>query len=512
MPGRAAIALAVALAAPAGAQVVSEAPDRAAVTIYRQGEPDYFTPAYEVELDPWSGLAFVSETRTVELPAGPSRISFRGVAETMVAETAAVEGLPGAVIERNQDYDLLSPGALLEAAVGETVSLVRTNPATGEVTTRRAVLRSGPDGPVLETDGGIEALRCSGLPERIVFDRTPEGLTERPTFSVLAETPKAGLYTVRLSYLATGFNWSADYVARLSPDGRTVDLSGWLTLVNNTATSFVRAPTDVVAGELSRDEATVPTMADAEPVATHCWGGVGFPAIPPLPVPPVARRVAEPDLTGLEEIVVTGSRIARQSDLGDYKLYTLPEPTTVAARQTKQVLFLDQKAVPVERVYAFRVDDDTDLDDADPGPTRVVLRLRNEVRRGLGKPLPSGVVAVMAPSDRGAVLAGEDRVKDTPVGLPLDLEIGRSADVQAQVRVLRDWEADGLDHAELEVTFSNARAASVVVEHRQAPLGDDFKVRRASQRAGTRNGDAFWSLRVPAGGHARLTYEISVRR
>ena len=36
--------------------------------------------------------------------------------------------------------------------------------------------------------------------------------------------------------------------------------------------------------------------------------------------------------------------LAIQSELGDYKLYTLPEPTTVAARQTKQVAFLDQHA------------------------------------------------------------------------------------------------------------------------------------------------------------------------
>jgi hypothetical protein len=102
----------------------------------------------------------------------------------MIPQTAAVTGLDGAVAEQNYDYDLLTPGSLAARSVGETVRLVRTNPATGARTEERAVIRSAPEGVVLDVNGRIEALDCSGLPEKLVFDRLPEDLADRPTLSV----------------------------------------------------------------------------------------------------------------------------------------------------------------------------------------------------------------------------------------------------------------------------------------------------------------------------------------
>ena len=67
-----------------------------------------------------------------------------------------------------------------------------------------------------------------------------------------------------------------------------------------------------------------------------------------------------------DSVVVTGSRIAEEEDLGDYKLYNTPEPTTVAAYQTKQIAFLDKPDVElkepadnsvVPRSTIFRVSD-----------------------------------------------------------------------------------------------------------------------------------------------------------
>ena len=64
----------------------------------------------------------------------------------------------------------------------------------------------------------------------------------------------AGRYTVQLSYLALGLHWSADYVARIDADDRTLKLTGWLTLVNSTGTTFANTPAEVIAGKLARDE------------------------------------------------------------------------------------------------------------------------------------------------------------------------------------------------------------------------------------------------------------------
>jgi len=507
------LAIAVLAAEPAAAQIVSEAPQAASITIYRAG------PAPEDggrDMGPGEGLAQITETRTIEVPAGRGRVSFRGVADTIVPQTVAIEGLPGAVLERNQDYDLLSPGALVKASLGETVRLVRTNRATGKVTDQPAVIRSAADGVVLQTAEGLEALSCSGAPERLVFDKAPEGLADKPTLSVLTDTPKAGRYTVRLSYLATGFTWRADYVAHVRPDGRTLDLIGWLTLTNRTAANFGQAPTEVVAGELSRSDDTRPTIATPAPLILSCWPRALAP--PPAPPPPPAMAYAAPMMAAradIQEIMVTAQKRAQQSDLGDYKLYTLPEPTTVAARQTKQVLFLDETAIRFERIYAYRLYagagkvSEEDIPDA----ADIVLRLQNTREAGLGKPLPSGVFAVMEADAAGRpILAGEHRAeRDTPVGLPLELTIGRAMDVTVSPRVVSNAEEKDGGRYEVAVEFENRKPAPVVVQYRHAPYGLDFRVEKESERHGTKAGDVMWTLRLAAGEHRVLRYTVSYK-
>ncbi|WP_372784096.1 DUF4139 domain-containing protein [Phenylobacterium sp.] len=516
MVGRAwrALALAAPLAAGwaggAGAQAVSEAPSAASVTVYR----DQSLSAADLgALDPSQGLALITETRTVTLPAGLSRIAFRGVADTMVPETAAVEGLPGRMVERNEDMAILSPGALVARSLGQTVRVVQTDRGDGAVSERAAVIRSGPDGVLLDFDGRIEALGCGGAPTRLVFDRTPEGLGDKPTFSVLASLPAAGRYTVRLSYLATGFSWAADYVARIRPDGRTLDLAGWLTLSNKSSAGFARAPTQVVAGDLMRDPSTRPPPVEAQAIVPDCWGQTTrYQNVPTLAAPAVQHRIEEPKPMISELMVTARARKAVLSDLGDYKLYTLPEPTTVAARQTKQVAFLDEKAVPFDRVYVYRRDPYAPRDDPDAGDAPdVVLRLQNKREFGLGKPLPAGSVSVMEPGGGGLVLAGEQQVKDTAVGLPLELTLGRAMDVRVGVRVETDTRRREVVTRALAVSIVNEKPQPAVVEYHEPRIGQDFRIAGASAPSVFKAGDEVWTFRLQPGERTELRYSLSYR-
>jgi len=161
------------------ATAVSSGPEAVSVVIYRD------RPVNTVELmrrsqQSWSrldreGLALIVETRTVDLPAGEAVIRFEGVAGGIVGQSAVLEGLPAGVIERNTDFDLLTPGSLFERSIGETVRVVRTDPVTGNAEEHVAVIRAGANGPVLEVDGGFEALSCSGLTQRSFSTACPRG-------------------------------------------------------------------------------------------------------------------------------------------------------------------------------------------------------------------------------------------------------------------------------------------------------------------------------------------------
>jgi len=115
---------------PAEARTVVEAsvPQDLSVTIYR--DPDRDASA-EMNRNWPQGFAMISETRAVTLPEGESTIRFVGVAEGMVGVSAIVTGLPGGTIEKNRNAELLSPAALVNGALGNRVTITRTNPATG---------------------------------------------------------------------------------------------------------------------------------------------------------------------------------------------------------------------------------------------------------------------------------------------------------------------------------------------------------------------------------------------
>ena len=495
---------AVVLAGPALGQTVSERPDTVAVTIYRDQPVDTRQLA---NFGGYGGLVFVTETRTINVPAGQGRVEFRGVADRIVAQTASIQGLNASVVERNEDFDLLSPGSLAENTVGRRARLVSTNPETGAEVSRAVLVRSAPEGVVLQTPDGVEALSCSGLPERLVFDEVPSSLAAKPTLSAVTRSTRAGRRKVTLSYLATGLMWSADYVARLAPDGRSLDLTGWLTLANFSRTTFGDTPAQVVAGEVYRDPSTRPREVYPEELDESCWPiNAGF-------------EGAQEDMVEVEGIVVTGSRglappppppavmeappppapMAKQSDLGDYKLYTLPGTTTLAANQTKQVRFLEQRRVPFERFYRYGV--------GQAVAPEIVLRFQNTKAGGLGLPLPQGSVTVMEPDSQGSLLlAGQHRMqRDVPVGLPLEVVVGRASEVTVTTRDVERTRTS----VTYEVAIANHKPVPVVVEVRDP--ADGRQVSAESREFLVKDAHFTWRVELAPGAVETLRYTIAAR-
>src|ERR1044072_2662436 len=178
---RALLLLPVILAAPAAAQISAEIPPpsqsaqgEVAVTIYN------------------NNVALVQDRRQIDIPAGRSRQEFPDVSAQIRPETVNVAGNDIGIIEQNFDFDLLSPQALMQKAVGETVTLVRTNPANGQETRERARVLAANGGVVLQIGPRIEVLRDDGPPVRVIFDRVPENLRARPTLSVRIASQRGG--------------------------------------------------------------------------------------------------------------------------------------------------------------------------------------------------------------------------------------------------------------------------------------------------------------------------------
>ena len=350
-------------------EIKASDPVKLEVTIYR----DPYRDSGSIELDNLGGFAVVTETRRVTIPAGKHRLRFEGVVDGIIPESAIVTGLPGGVIEKNQDADLLSPSALMRAARGKVISLTRTDPATGKkVRVPAEIVSASAEGVVFKSKQGTESLRCSGLPETFRYDTSLSGVPARPTLSVQTRSPRAVEATVTLTYVAEQFDWGANYTMHINDDGKTVDFGGWITLANGNSVSLEKAQVHVVAGKLNREDYERLT-GPSEQVVAKCWPMQNTSDIPEKPGRPY--QLVRPDrFTGnaylSDEIVVTAelrreytqnsplavTTISSDSleQLGDLKLYRLPYPSTVAARQMKQVRLIDLKDVAYERAFWVR--------------------------------------------------------------------------------------------------------------------------------------------------------------
>ena len=120
-------------------------------------------------------FALITETRTVDLPAGPVTLSFDGVVETLLPQSAVVARHRRAWLEeRNYDFDRLTPANLLRQVHRQDRDAHAHHPAHGQGRQVAATMVAANDeGVVLRTSDGNEALHCSGLPERLTFDEIP---------------------------------------------------------------------------------------------------------------------------------------------------------------------------------------------------------------------------------------------------------------------------------------------------------------------------------------------------
>lgn len=515
-------------AAPVRAQdsaiVVSPSADSVAVTIYRDG------------------FALITETRSVDFPGSPVTLVIDDVAETLLPQSAIVTGTARPLAESNFDFDRLTPLSLLERSIGRMVTMTRTNPVTGRVTRTEATIVSVAEGVVLQTADGNEALYCSGLPERLELTHVPDELLSKPRLSVELAGGEPGSRTIQVSYLAHGFEWSSDYVAHLNERSDALSLAGWATLTNSTGTVFDQAEVQLVAGKLnildaeqggSAAQVVFPEGGETEVEAVRrqideaasaelsllreCFAAdVPARAAPPreLPMPMLMRqRMMAADANAFEEIMVTAMRIERE-EFGDYQLYRLPWFTDLAARQTKQVLFLDEPEVQAERYYGFRLESLTDPPDEDVVTPDLVVRFENTRQGGLGEPLPSGVVRLFEQYRGREVFAGEAEIGDRPVGLPVELTIGRAQNVLFEVTT--DWDYGETRRNEDRVVVTtehrivNNKGVPIDVEirHGVEDYYSNLKVDRSSRPMRRKYGDLAWRFVVQPG-EELLRYQLS---
>jgi len=429
-------------------------------------------------------LALVKDVRNINLNSGLNAVALRDVSAQIRPETAILRSInaPGSLtlLEQNFDYDLLSPDKMLEKFVGKTVSIIKTNPATGVETTEKAIVLSANNGVVLNVGNRIE----TGMPGRIVYNDVPGNLRDRPTLIMQLNNKGAQNQTVELSYLTGGLGWKADYVAELNAQEDHIDLTGLVTLSNTSGASYQHATLQLVAGDVNQ------VQPNGRPMMKTMRGD---------------GMVAEAAVQMVEE------------GLFEYHLYRLDRPTTIAENQTKQVAMLSANAIPVRKSLLLRGADyyyrNQYSEIGSALKVDVFVEFENKAAATLGMPLPKGLMRVYKKDSAGnAQFVGEDAINHTPKNETVRLKLGSAFDVIADKKQTDFQKVSDKEYqSAIEVTLKNAKKEAVTVIV-QEPIGGDWRILSESKKHTKVSSHlAQWEVTVPAEAETTLTYRAIVK-
>ena len=427
------------------------------------------------------GRGLVKDTRSVPLSQGLNTISFAGISAKIQPETALITGSGITVREQNFNFDLLSRNSLLQKYLGKEIQVIKTNPATGAEKTETAKVLSVDKGLILKIGNRIE----TDYGGRLIFPEVPKNLREKPTLTMDISAKTAGRQELQLTYLTNGLVWSADYVAKMNKTEDRIDLSGWVTLTNNSGADYENADLQFIAGEVN------------------------------LARPKYSRNMmmAKANMVMEESMDAAGMQ---EEALMDYHLYSLGRKATILSNQTKQLALLSAYSVPAKKEYRF----ENLFSGYEYGnktfknrSAAVKLTFVNDKKSNMGLPVPAGVIRVYKADSRERIFfVGEDRISHTPENEKITLKLGEAFDVTAEGKETKrtpngknSWEAT------YEIIFKNATENAVSVDYVQ------YFPYKWSITAGTEKGKAEsssqnkWTVKVPAKGNAVLTYTVKVK-
>lgn len=194
-------------------------------------------------------FGLVREVRDVTFTNGVAQLEYRDVAQHLQPETVHIRSEEGGlrVLEQNYKYDMLDPQKLLEKYVGRTVTVWRYNSATDREEPHQAEVLAVNGAPILRIGNEI----TYDIHGRLSFPEIPDNLIAKPTLMWTLDSDRPR-HRLEVSYLTQNMSWKADYVLVVDEAERLGDLTGWVTLVNQSGASYENARLKLVAGDVQR--------------------------------------------------------------------------------------------------------------------------------------------------------------------------------------------------------------------------------------------------------------------
>lgn len=414
-------------------------------------------------------LGVVRDVRVINLKSGISKISITDIAQSIDPTSVHIK-LNGDVLEQNYQYDLVNLNKILQKYIDNDIKLVNNNNEILEGT-----LLSSNGGPIVlrKPDGGLLMLPNIGN-YRFSVGSLPEGLITRPTLLWTVSTDKPGKQNVEITYQTTGMNWHAEYVALLNDDDSKIDLNAWVSIENNSGTTFKNANLKLVAGDLN-------LVNNNPPRALY------------------EMQVMQKGSTANDQFQERG--------FFEYHIYDLQRPTTLAQNETKQISLFETPGIKIKKKYYYR---SGNYYGNNPGKVAVIVEFDNTKENGLGIPLPKGKIRIYKTDGNSNEFVGEDLIDHTPNKETLKLKIGDAFDVLAEESQTDHKKiSDKVYEDTYKVTLKNRKEQNISVEVERS-LGLNWEVLDSSIKYVKKDAQTITFI-VPVNKNDETTLKYTVR-
>lgn len=382
-------------------------------------------------------LGLVKDRRFIDFKKGENIIKWMDVASLI--DPTSVEFKPlkyeneVRIQEQNYEYDLVSASKLLEKYIDKTIGVITKDNQAYD----GSLLSFDEDQLVLakdKTKGPVVMVSRENVRD-IKFPELPEGLITRPTllWNIISEISDKPL--CELTYLTKGINWHADYVVVVDDKDVNLDLVGWVTIDNQSGTTYKNAKLKLIAGDIH----LLKPKEEVEEARVEMYA--------------MAMKGAP--------------REFKEEPLFEYHIYTLTRPATLKDRQTKQINLLTGNNVPCQKTFTYN--------GAQFGKkVGINLEFVNSEKNGLGIPLPKGKIRVYKADKENALqFIGENEIDHTPKDEEVKLYLGDAFDIVGERKLTnRQKITQQIREDSYEIEIRNRKDEDVEVVVVESQQGD----------------------------------------
>jgi hypothetical protein len=444
--------------------------------------------AFAIPTQPGVGLtiyndnfAVVKERRHMDFQKGTNTVKFTDVASAIDPTSVNFKSLsdPDAVkiLEQNYDYDLVNTASLLKSYIDNAVALRIKGSGSTSCDYFSGKLRSALGNDlIIETSEGMRIVSRNEV-SSIELAGNAKGLVTKPTLVWLANAKKTANELCQVTYTTNSIGWTADYTAVLNETDDKLDLSGWVTINNQSGATYKDATIKLIAGDVKRIQ------------------------------PPASPRRYKAARSSM--MMADSSAAFEEKPFMEYHLYTLGRKSTINNRQVKQIQLIEPATdVDLKKLHVYEVSTNQRLVKSTKVQTK--LEFKNTQENNLGIALPKGKVRVFKkdPADKMLEFVGEDKIDHTAKKETLSLYIGDAFDIVAEQKITNAKHTSHYQRLTREVQLRNRKDKQVTVFVDEiCPKGRNMNISDASIKH--ENKDAYtarFKLTIPADSKQTLTY------